>query len=155
MPAPCGGYNKQDLQTGEQAMREILFRGKRLDTGEWVEGAYLLLNGEDHRIATSCIDGDDKNLLTVCAYPVDPDTVGQYTGLNDKYIRMIFEGDICLCDRHINDSFDKTKFEIKYDKIRGFYGESACGNEIFAEEFYMCEVTGNRYDNPEMMEVTP
>lgn len=132
-------------------MREILFRGKRLDTGEWVEGAYLLLNGDDHRIATSCIDGDDKNLLTVCAYPVDPDTVGQHTGLDDKNGVNIFEGDMCLCDRHINDSFDKTIFEIKYDKIGGFYGESILGNEIYTESFYMCEKIGNIYDNPELL----
>ena len=44
------------------------------ENGEWVEGCVLLLDGE-YRIATSCLRGDDENLLTVCAYEVDPDTL--------------------------------------------------------------------------------
>ena len=57
-----------------------LFRGKRVDNGEWVEGCLLTIDGE-YRIATSCLQGDDENLLdNVCAYKVIPETVGQCTG---------------------------------------------------------------------------
>ena len=45
------------------------------ENGEWVKGCMLVLDGDEHRIATSCLYGDDENLLTVCAYKVDPDTV--------------------------------------------------------------------------------
>ncbi len=75
-------------------MREILFRGKRIDNGEWVTGNLLCLDCSEYRIATSCLCGEDPNLLNVCAYEVDPETVGEYTGLTDKHGRKIFDGDV-------------------------------------------------------------
>lgn len=123
-------------------MREILFRGKRLDNGEWVLGDL------HHRGREVVI----TSYYTKTYATVDPATVGQFTGLDDKNGRRIFEGDLCLCDRHINDSFDKTVFEISFDPLRGYYGESNLGNEFDADSFEMCEVIGNIHDNPELLE---
>lgn len=50
------------------------YKGER-ENGEWVEGCVLLMDGGEYRIATSCLQGDDENLFTVCAYEVDPDTI--------------------------------------------------------------------------------
>lgn len=83
-------------------MREILFRAKRIDTGEWVEGnfyeskisgCYILVPRIQFR-KDGGILGDTFDL-----YEIDPETICQYTGLKDKRGEKVFIGDIIRCAR--------------------------------------------------------
>jgi len=70
--------------------REILFRGKRIDNGEWVEGL-LMANFDGNYSIQVRNDFDGMEYFTT--YKVDPETVGQFIGMIDKNKTKIFEGD--------------------------------------------------------------
>lgn len=134
-------------------MREILFRGKRIGNGEWVEGAFL--NDRDGAFyicpAVSDIsyrDGGNRRRIG-CWYNVDPYTVGQYTGLKDKNGKRIFEGDIV------------KSIETKETGVVQFFPEHSafmvwCKSSNEVGFLYECtsiaEVIGNIHDNPELLE---
>ena len=132
-------------------MREILFRGKRMDDGEWVEGYLVKAVGGECMIlpvTTEHCGGAEFSE----GYHCDPTTVGQYTGLKDKNGKRIFEGDICRNTRTgeiVSVKWHGTMAGYVWNKRRadGFLFD-------FGELFRACdkyEVIGNIHDNPEML----
>ena len=135
-------------------MREILFRAKRIDNGEWVEGQYAFIlnplteSGEPikHLICNGTNIFNDE---------IDPDTLCQYTGLKDKNGNRIWENDIV--------SFiDMTSTESGYCE-RNCIGRVAWGIEeacfyvtdrLSSESWEVlqdCYAVGNIFDNPELL----
>jgi hypothetical protein len=142
-------------------MREILFRAKAINrvegreyrsnyiNGEWVYGYYAHLPsavGVADIIYVPASDPDDSNHTVF----VDPETLGQFTGLTDENDVKIFEGDIVK-------TYDPDDIPavVVYDESETQYG-------IVIDNIYYClgaqfrgidlEVVGNIYDNPELIE---
>ena len=125
-------------------MRDIEFRGKRTDNGEWVYGNFV--RGCDKKYAYIVEFGNEE----LCRNYVDvnPDTVGQYTGLKDKNGTKIFEGDIVK--RFL---FGKMCiYQIDYDNgLASFIGRAGMKFTTFDYDSEEFEVIGNIYDNPELL----
>ena len=152
-------------------MREILFRGKQLDNGEWVEGYYRLHGWRMGTIEEEICPTITPFGNTPITYGVEPATVGQYTGLTDKNGKKIFEGDIFRANNGRNVCIAVVKFGEFYPKMfykmldmycagtqhipaKGFYAESVDKHEeMFLFQSPCVEVIGNIHDNPELLEV--
>ena len=122
--------------------REILFRGKRKDNGEWVEGFYFENFDKCYIMSTKYLD----NPITKFIFEVLPETVGQYIGLPDKKDKKIFEGDIV---RERGGESYQGYYEI--DNVLTVKIPDILVN---FEMSYDCEykIIGNIYDNPELIE---
>lgn len=133
-------------------MREILFRGKRVDNGEWVYGAYYGLcrmtnKAGDFGYAHLMRQSNDEPL-----YRVDPETVGQFTGMYDRNGKKIFEGDI------IAFRSSESIYEVAYDITDAkFIILLRNGKDSFLRFYnisaYYFSVIANKWDNPELLEM--
>ena len=136
-------------------MREILFRAKRVDNGEWIYGHYVHQYGADMIYLPN---GTDRE-YGFDYYHINPETVGQYTGLTDKNGKKIFEGDIVLFEDENPTNYEYHDCtEMRCGAIE--YGDNCfyITNRIAVEmedliyhEKLDVEVIGNIYNNPELL----
>jgi len=128
-------------------MREIVFRGKHKASGKWCEG-----NLHVDKQGVAIITPDDTPLG--CYGQVDPDTVGQYTGLTDKDGRKVFEGDIVSAHFDWNDPEAESKAIVEWDNDNFRWVTHQPGYDPDAITDFdkgLWLVIGNVHDNPELM----
>ena len=128
--------------------REILFRGKREDNGEWIEGFYVCISGTKHYILTGNPVISPHN-VDVEFYRVIPETVGQFTGWCDKNGVKIFEGDVIE-----NITNHNTAVVRWYEEHAAFMLHSKLKHKVYFlydNDFKSINVIGNIYDNPELL----
>ena len=130
--------------------REILFKAKRIDNGEWVEGYYVYCRKRHYilQVLNKAIGFDEREYEWV---EVDPDTICQYTGLTDKNGKKIWENDILRIGEnaklmvswhHFKASWVLSKKGWMYNH---FFGESVEPEDV--------EAVGNIFDNADLLEV--
>lgn len=147
--------------------REIIFRGKRLDNGEWVEGTPVWSVNDRCYMIIGAEESEQLNFLCQIEYvEVEPETVGQWTGLKDKNGQDIYEGDILLRQCY-NIHSDKEEFVEYRSQVYFSATTNPCGWRIKNStptggwsaplsrvKLYnnKAVVIGNIHDNPELLE---
>ena len=147
-------------------MREIKFRGKRIDNNEWVYG--YLVKSEDYIFDYSeridipyIIPFDNFNLKDYGEYRVEEKTIGQFTGLYDKNGVEVYEGDIIMATEYLNPGEVELKYKVKYvEEMCKFvlypllenkkYNNNNWNLDIPYYKKEDLEVIGNIYDNKEI-----
>ena len=134
--------------TGKLKMRDYLFRGKRIDNGEWVTGFYVHYDDtkDNHKDDCDYIVG----IHTGEHFPffeVIPETVGQYTGLTDKNGDKIFDSDVVDILTENEEvgvvTYDEGCFYVKADGFSVDFRNNINGNDLL--------IIGNIHDNPEIL----
>lgn len=142
-------------------MQEIKFRAKRKETKEWVEGFYYNIQNIDHYILAPCVLGVEH-------IEVDPDTVGQYTGLKAMYGKEVFKGDLlrfeaegewpndnCVLYEVFFHDGDECDSHIGWQMNRTHFQGAICGTDTIPNmtprQVAMMYVAGNIWDNPELI----
>lgn len=140
--------------------REIKFRGKRVDNGEWVHGNYFIdeRDIEDGFIWREIPQIQQRYGDHYQYFDVIPETIGQYTGLKDKNGKEIYEGDIVNCEKR-GAAFYRSV--VVYNSIMGRHDVNAmdcmfpmtldCCEDDISIDGNDYEVIGNIYENPELL----
>lgn len=146
-------------------MREILFKAKRIDNGEWVEGFYFEFKGKTYitemrqTFMTTYYTEESVVDFNMRAYEVEAETICQYTGLTDKKGKKLWENDIVNCHEKRGAAFFrcvvlwndvKARFDVKTTDcyfpmtLDGIEGDSAINGLDY-------ETIGNIFDNTELL----
>lgn len=138
-------------------MREILFKAKRIDNGEWVEGYYTEYNGKTFIGINISIYSDIFEVFYIPLirwFEVDPKTICQFTGLCDKNGKKIWENDILMA--HLDESYpeDATYETVEWNVAKWVGHETGSIGRQYLDKFDLehYEVVGNIFDNPELLQ---
>lgn len=136
-------------------MREILFRAKSKDNGEWTEGYYAILGDEDlarHFIVQNCavlkLSENQEDNMCFNDVEIDPETLCQFTGMTDKNGDRIWENDIVYIRSSGLSGYGIIEYNggcliVRDKKRKRTY-------RLFGE--WKIRVDGNKFDNPELLQ---
>jgi len=132
-------------------MRETGYRGKKIKTGEWINGNYIQsFNSYDETRKNWIICAGHKGgiLLVYDRYEVQEKTIGQYSGLKDKFGRWIYEGDILR-----NEKGDTIKCVFEVDDCHSIFTlvDETHPTRMYCNIPYYFEIIGNIHENPELL----
>ena len=130
-----------------------LFRAKRLDNGQWVQGFICKKKYKSNKFYISCFHDKDDNEQF---FAIDPDTICQCTGLKDKNGNLIWENDVV----GFWDTYSTENGQAEMDCIGKVVWDDETisfqvTNRLSAESYEVideCSVIGNIFDNPELLE---
>lgn len=166
------GTNRQYKTIGGIKMRNIKFRGKRLDNGEWIVGNLLhetFLGGRIEAHIVVLFQDCGADLENQVHYEVDPNTAGEYTGLHDKNKVEVWESDIIEAGGtwyiikfgaftpNVLEDWSMSNFNKFIPDMTGFYAEVINGKSKGCQCFLsttgmVYQVIGDIYSNPELLE---
>ena len=139
-------------------MRDILFKAKRIDNGEWVEGYYVYHIKRTICAFADCVKPEDEQHVIMqdgfsdwnmprdtVNYDIDPNTLCQYTGLKDKNGKLVYEGD--LLKLSIQGYVQDNLFVV--EDLRSFFFLLDREDQYYAVDWV--EIVGNVHENPELL----
>lgn len=141
--------------------REILFRGQKSSTKEWIEGSLIINKAGDHVITQVIENPVHLGTLNGWCFAVLAETIGQYTGLKDKNGVKIFEGDVCKYDDNENmsdwvsgETFVVIGLKGRFTaRMKPYDNHNGTNQNTMNEDVEDCvEVIGNIHSNPELLE---
>ena len=138
-------------------MKEILFRAKQIDDGEWVEGYYAMMGKGNlirHYIVQNCaltgLFEDPEDNMYFNDVEIDPETIGQYTGMVDRNGKRIWEDDIVK--HEISDTLGTVKW-YQEDYVGWCVDDVMIDEQQFTDEMWNeCEVIGNAFDDKHLLD---
>nr|DAZ84903.1 MAG TPA: YopX protein [Caudoviricetes sp.] len=133
-------------------MREILFKAKRIDNDEWVEGC-LVIDHSRSNLFEYRMKPVESGILY--APPINPETLCQFTGLCDRYGNKIWENDIVTCQTRYGGDIGKVvfhsgKFCVLWNSTYHYSRNGKCEN--YYDINTKNSVKGNVFDNPELLQ---
>ena len=143
--------------------REIKFRGKRINSKQWIDGS-LILNPENQYPVIGDVFSeydDGRKVDNWIEKEVDPETIGQFTGKKDKNGKEIYEGDVCKCRyyKHAEKDLYLTQ-KVVFEHASFFVVVGDLKPDLETETYTNCplnwvneiEIIGNIYENPELLQ---